>query len=258
LEKLLTAAQVADRLGITVSSVYLRPDDFGAIRTGKKAKLRYPEAKVEFWHTGRVCARPICEIGLGPRKDKLYCSEHCARLEMKRRARERNPEVGREALRRWKAANPGRMQELNKRWYEQNRERALEQSRRWQVANPERVRELSRLGRQRNIEKARERDRLRGPSRKAARRGAPGVHSPADVRAQFDFQGGVCFYCAANLTWDEKPRTWHLDHVIPISRGGSNGPENIVCACASCNQSKGAKTLDEWTPPLAELQLLAA
>lgn len=37
-----------------------------------------------------------------------------------------------------------------------------------------------------------------------------------------------------------------VDHIRPLSRGGSNWPDNLACACASCNRSKNDKTLDEW------------
>ncbi|WP_405000646.1 HNH endonuclease [Kitasatospora cathayae] len=47
-----------------------------------------------------------------------------------------------------------------------------------------------------------------------------------------------CAYC------DE--RATHLDHVVPLARGGADAESNVVPACASCNLSKGAKTLAEW------------
>jgi 5-methylcytosine-specific restriction endonuclease McrA len=34
--------------------------------------------------------------------------------------------------------------------------------------------------------------------------------------------------------------------VIPLDRGGSNGPENIVIACPECNHSKHNKLPHEW------------
>lgn len=34
------------------------------------------------------------------------------------------------------------------------------------------------------------------------------------------------------------------DHVVPLSRGGSNGIDNIQPLCSHCNSSKWAKTVD--------------
>lgn len=39
-----------------------------------------------------------------------------------------------------------------------------------------------------------------------------------------------------------------LDHVVPVSKGGTNDAENLVPSCRSCNSSKGAKSVDEWRP----------
>lgn len=50
--------------------------------------------------------------------------------------------------------------------------------------------------------------------------------------------GHACAYCGARAT--------HLDHVEPLSKGGSDVEANIVPACQHCNLSKGAKTLAEW------------
>ena len=54
-----------------------------------------------------------------------------------------------------------------------------------------------------------------------------------------------CTYCDRPLKSREKT----LDHVQPISRGGQHERSNAVIACSFCNTSKGARTLDEWTPP---------
>lgn len=51
--------------------------------------------------------------------------------------------------------------------------------------------------------------------------------------------GGVCAYCG------DRP-VEHRDHVVPVSRGGSNYIGNILPACAKCNLSKGRLTLMEW------------
>ncbi len=50
-------------------------------------------------------------------------------------------------------------------------------------------------------------------------------------------QNPYCFYCNAQLTFNEST----LDHVIPLSKGGSNRIENLVLACSDCNQKKDNK-----------------
>jgi hypothetical protein len=52
--------------------------------------------------------------------------------------------------------------------------------------------------------------------------------------------GGICQYCGAEAA---KP---DVDHVLPLSRGGSNREDNLVTACPTCNRSKNAKTVAEW------------
>jgi 5-methylcytosine-specific restriction endonuclease McrA len=37
-----------------------------------------------------------------------------------------------------------------------------------------------------------------------------------------------------------------IDHKLPLSRGGSNYPDNLQLLCKSCNDSKSARTMDEW------------
>jgi HNH endonuclease len=55
----------------------------------------------------------------------------------------------------------------------------------------------------------------------------------------FERDGFQCSYC------DSRDRL-ECDHIIAVSRGGSNHPSNLATACSTCNRSKGAKSVEEW------------
>jgi len=76
--------------------------------------------------------------------------------------------------------------------------------------------------------------------KRARKHKAPGQFTPADLHAQLIEQNGRCYWCCIYM---KKPT---IDHVIPLSRGGSNFPDNIVLACLSCNCSKHNKLPLDW------------
>lgn len=52
----------------------------------------------------------------------------------------------------------------------------------------------------------------------------------------------TCQYCG------ERGKKLECDHVVPVSKGGSNDESNLVTACLPCNRSKRDKFLHEWRP----------
>jgi len=46
--------------------------------------------------------------------------------------------------------------------------------------------------------------------------------------------GGRCEYCASNEFLE-------FDHIVPVSRGGSNTYRNIQLLCQTCNRRKGSR-----------------
>jgi hypothetical protein len=48
----------------------------------------------------------------------------------------------------------------------------------------------------------------------------------------------TCVYCGGG-------EAYHLDHVIPKSRGGKEG-KNLVPGCHDCNTRKSNRTPEEW------------
>lgn len=62
--------------------------------------------------------------------------------------------------------------------------------------------------------------------------------------------GAHCAYCGIPFRsrrlfgWTHRSKT--TDHVIPLSRGGSNRSGNRVPCCRACNKAKGAMTPEEF------------
>ena len=55
---------------------------------------------------------------------------------------------------------------------------------------------------------------------------------------------GICPYCGKRI------EEGHIDHIIPISKGGTSSPDNLAWVCASCNLSKSNRSLDEFLKEL--------
>jgi 5-methylcytosine-specific restriction endonuclease McrA len=53
--------------------------------------------------------------------------------------------------------------------------------------------------------------------------------------------GSRCHLCGKKC----RPHDIHLDHLVPISRGGSHDESNLRVACAACNVSKQARPMGE-------------
>lgn len=128
--------------------------------------------------------------------------------------------------------------QARQRWYNANREYALEKARQDRINHPEVF--AQRWQNWYRTENGKEHSRLRVRSRKARKKGAQGNYTHADIAMMYKRQKGKCYYCKAKLD------TYHIEHIIPIVRGGTNDPSNIVLSCPPCNLSKGSKLPHEW------------
>lgn len=165
----------------------------------------------------------------------------CIRATSKAWARA-NPEKNRAKHARWGKANPEKIREKNKKYYQENKQAHNAASLIWARANPEKRKEYRARWAKVNSEA------WRGyvAKRKSLKLAYEGPHfTSKDVVALLELQGGACSYCAGPINTG-----YHIDHVVPLSRGGGNGRDNIALACPSCNLSKGSKLLVvEWLPP---------
>ena len=77
-----------------------------------------------------------------------------------------------------------------------------------------------------------------------------GAHTDAEWWALVRRVGKRCYYCdvVTDPVWTPREHPLHTqrDHLIPVSRGGSDGIDNVVVSCRACNTEKGTMTVDEY------------
>ncbi len=64
----------------------------------------------------------------------------------------------------------------------------------------------------------------------------------------FERDGWRCHYCGDDVTEE----TATLDHVTPVSKGGSDTEDNLVACCLMCNSIKSGRTYEEAAPQILE------
>lgn len=127
--------------------------------------------------------------------------------------------------------------EVSRKWSQDNPNQKRLNRRNWQRSHPEYNRSRMKQWHKKHPEDARQRVH----KRKSILACASGSHTKEDIQFKYDQQLGLCAYCGCEL--DEK---YHVDHIRPLSRGGSNDASNLAIACPHCNTSKGNKLLSEW------------
>lgn len=136
----------------------------------------------------------------------------------------------------WYAENKVRLVPLRRKWYLENKKAHNARSLAYYYANPEVWREYHKKWAQQNRELMRLYTSASGAKRRAAKVNSLGSFTASDVRELLKLQKGKCAACRDKLTYK-----FHRDHIVPLSRGGSNDKRNIQLLCPACNVRKHAK-----------------
>lgn len=152
-----------------------------------------------------------------------------------------NPDKVKAALAKWRSNPENRKRELetNKQWIRANKEKRAAHKRRarqkdpakedariqrWRDANPERYRQTAR-----NIVNRRTHNK----------RANGGTYSIKEWKELCDRFGNVCLDCG-----EKKKLT--IDHVIPVTKGGTNFIDNLQPLCMTCNLKKGNRIVVDF------------
>lgn len=153
-------------------------------------------------------------------KGELYRAANRQRLAAYDRVRSaEKAEYKRARAKAWREANPERAKAMVRECYKAKRDEYREKQAAWHRAN---------------IDRRRAHHRNRHDRK---RRGAKGKLSAGIVSKLLAAQRGRCVVCRASL----KKTTYHIDHIVPLVRGGEHKDANVQLLCPPCNLSKGAR-----------------
>jgi HNH endonuclease len=154
--------------------------------------------------------------------------------EQKRQSRSKNLERDKENYRRWYANNSDKKIRLANQWYENNWKRAQENKKSWRKSNIEKVRILS-----------------ASFNRKRRANEKNNGSEPYTVQQVLDTYGTDCHICNKPIDLNAPRATnkkgyelgLHIDHLIPIIKGGSDTLRNVRPSHAKCNLKKNGRIL---------------
>jgi 5-methylcytosine-specific restriction endonuclease McrA len=205
--------------------------------------------------------------------DKVYVEKHRAEISARRKAiyatnpepvkkrarsyyhsnpdkvkayRAKNREKRIEQCKKWRAENRSAVQEYGAKYYSENSKKIRDSSRRYYAANSETRRKKSQEWRAKNPEKFvlqgkryRENNKEKVLAKNAKRRALLKGAKVEDVERETIYvrDRGLCGICGKKVERNEAP----LDHIVPLSRGGSHTAGNLQIAHYSCNSRKGAR-----------------
>lgn len=170
---------------------------------------------------------------------KRYRRRHSERLRAYKRkyARDwygRHPERARAISRHWACNHPEKVKAMSHHYYQTHCEERKAASRRYRKKNPQKVKRILDQWRKENPGKLKEHRAWR----RTREMKADGYASADQIMARIAYYGFLCYLCGDDYE--------HIDHVIPMAKGGSNWPANLRPICVTCNLSKGDKSLDEF------------
>ncbi len=181
-----------------------------------------------------------------PDRAKLYEERHrekkpdrkARNVAAARRYEQRHPEKKSEQNKKWRQRNPEKHRAGYKRWRAKNPERAIANGRRWRESNRDKCRESIRNWNKRNPELARAM-RVRSEANRRSQELATGLLTRESVVKLLQILPPICRVCGVpdNLTFD---------HIVALTRGGTNDLANFQLLCAPCNSSKGNRDFAQW------------
>lgn len=175
-------------------------------------------------------------------KDRKLCAASRKESDTKRRQRDDVKAQQNDASKKWRAEFKARdpegfaayRREESRKRYLKHRERLLAEIKAYRNDNPEKAKVMRDAWRAKNWERLRKVHLTYWHKRRAIQSSAEGLFTREEWLAICEKQRDRCFDCG-----EERKLT--IGHLVPLSKGGSNWPDNIVGQCQRCNSKQGSQ-----------------
>lgn len=134
--------------------------------------------------------------------------------------------------REYRELNADRVLAYAKERYLQTKVQRIDGMRKYRAAFPSKMKIIKAEYRKNNAEKVRAADQ----NKRARRQSRPGSHTAGDIKSLLKMQRSKCAVCRKDVS-----SGYHVDHIVPLSNGGTNDKLNLQILCSHCNLSKHAK-----------------
>ena len=176
--------------------------------------------------------------------DKLYCQENAEYIaERTKQYCNDNREYISKRMKKWKEDNQEYLAIYMQQWRKDNAVDHKKYDKQYREENKEQI--AMRMKQWAQTPKGKAAIKAAKHNRRAAKLSAKGNHTSAEILGLFELQSGVCPYCKVKLH-KTKRNSFHVDHILPLSKGGSNDISNIQLLCPKCNMSKHDKLPEEF------------
>jgi len=164
------------------------------------------------------------------KESKIYILKHKKEVKKhQKRYRKEHSEELQEYMKRYYIENNIDLKERNKKYYLKNRRRCLKLLKEWNKKHPGYCKNWNRVNKDRKNFLTRQRH-----YKKYNAKGNHTFEEWLNLCKQYNHK---CLRCRRKKKLTE-------DHIIPLSKGGSNFISNIQPLCSSCNSSKGTQTVN--------------
>jgi 5-methylcytosine-specific restriction endonuclease McrA len=153
------------------------------------------------------------------------------RVEARRKYQEEHKEQISAYKKKWAEVNEASVSASKRKHYELHQDEIIARTKKWGQDNPDKVKQA-----QANNSR----------KRRAAKHASPGNFTAEEFKALCESYGNKCLACG------DTEAALQADHIVPLTRGGSNDIDNIQPLCGTCNRKKFVSIVDYRSGWIAE------